>query len=243
MNIRKMILFSTAMLATAACQVAVEDGENQAANSVETNSSQAAAEPQQDIWEKPQAIASARELAAASASEEERQQARRQGLGEYENLRVVVDISDRQLRLFKGDTQLRSHPVAVGTEEWPTPTGEWAFRRVDINPEWNPPKSEQWAQDASAKAPGDPENPMGRARLVYRMPNTVHGTDDLDSLGKASSHGSIRVANEVVISLAEIFLKAGNSWEGQQWFDKMIGNRTKEYQVPLSNHVPITVQE
>lgn len=84
---------------------------------------------------------------------------------------------------------------------------------------------------------------MGRARLVYRMPNTVHGTDDLNSLGKASSHGSIRVANEVVLQLAEMLLKAGGSWEGQQCFQQMTQNRTEEYQMPLEQRIPIKVQE
>jgi murein L,D-transpeptidase YcbB/YkuD len=84
---------------------------------------------------------------------------------------------------------------------------------------------------------------MGRARLVYRMPNTVHGTDDLDSLGKAVSHGSIRVANEVALNLAEMLLKAGDAWEGPQWFEQMVQNRTTEYQIELSDDIPIEVQE
>lgn len=123
------------------------------------------------------------------------------------------------------------------------PTGEWEFHRVDLNPEWVPPKSEEWAKDEKTAAPGSPDNPMGRARLVYRMPNTVHGTDDLNSLGKASSHGSISVANEVVLQLAETLLKAGVSWEGPQWFQQMTQNRTEEYQIKLEQRVPIKVQE
>jgi len=114
---------------------------------------------------------------------------------------------------------------------------------VDLNPEWNPPKSEEWAEDEKVQAPGSPDNPMGRARLVYRMPNTVHGTEDSQSLGKASSHGSIRVANDVVLQLAELLLKAGGSWEGPKWFQQMTENRTEEHQVPLEQRIPIKVQE
>lgn len=162
---------------------------------------------------------------------------------ELQNLEVLVDISDREVRLMNGDQVMERHPVAVGTEKWPTPTGSWDFHRVDMNPEWVPPKSEEWAKDEETKAPGAPDNPMGRARLVYRMPNTIHGTDDLNSLGKASSHGSIRVANEVVVQLAEKLLKAGGAWEGDQWFQQMTQNRTEEYQVNLPDPVPIKVQE
>lgn len=162
---------------------------------------------------------------------------------ELQNLRFLVDISDRELRLLNGDQLMGRHPVAVGTEKWPTPTGSWEIHQVDLNPEWVPPKSEEWAEDREKKAPGAPDNPMGRARLVYRMPNTIHGTDNLNSLGKSASHGSIRVANDVVVQLAELLLKAGGSWEGDQWFRQMTQNRNQEHQIKLSDPVPIVVQD
>lgn len=190
-----------------------------------------------------QAHERARQLALRSGSEAQRAQARQQGQRQLQGLRFEVDISDRKIRMFQNDQLKATHDVAVGTEKWPTPTGEWEFHRVDLNPEWVPPKSEEWAKDEKRAAPGSPDNPMGRARLVYRMPNTVHGTDDLNSLGKASSHGSIRVANEVVLQLAEVLLKAGGAWEGPQWFQQMTQNRTEEYQIKLDQRIPIKVQE
>ena len=109
-----------------------------------------------------------------------------------------------------------------GIDYWPK---DAAIIQVDINPEWVPPKSEEWAEDEETKAPGAADNPMGRARLVYRMPNTIHGTDDMASLGTATSHGSIRVANPVALKLAEVFLKAGGAWDGDQWFQQMVQNQ------------------
>jgi lipoprotein-anchoring transpeptidase ErfK/SrfK len=169
-------------------------------------------------------------------------QIRMQAIQEMQQFRFLVDISDRELRIFEGDQLVRTHDVAVGTSEWPTPTGEWRIHRVDINPEWMPP-AEEWAEDEERKAPGDPENPMGKARLVYRSPNSIHGTEDLASLGKAASHGSIRVANEVVVQLAEMLLKAGGSWDGPDWFQQMIQNETEEFQIKLEQPVPIRVQD
>ena len=231
-----------------ACDVSVntEDADagasqvNQAAQPVES-----AQTTQPDPIEQYNAEAEtrARQLALRAGAEQQRAQERQQARQQLQNLRFEVDISDRKLRAFTGDQLTATHDVAVGTKEWPTPTGSWEFHRVDLNPEWNPPKSEEWAEDAEQQAPGSEDNPMGRARLVYRMPNTVHGTNDLNSLGKASSHGSIRVANEVVLQIAEMLLKAGNSWEGQQWFQQMTQNRTEEYQVKLEQRIPIKVQE
>lgn len=234
-----MLAAGAALIGLAACEVRTKESEPAAneVNQVETVEAQPMDQPN------PDAVRRANELALMFGSDQLRAEARQNAARELENLRAVVDISDRKIRLFKGDQMMEEHDVAVGTKEWPTPTGEWQFHRVDINPEWVPPKSEEWAEDAETKGPGDPENPMGRARLVYRMPNTVHGTDDLNSLGKASSHGSIRVANEVVLRLAEMLLKAGNSWNGQQWFKKMTENRDKEYMVELEKKIPIKVQE
>lgn len=238
--IGRSLLAACALLVASACEFRTVSEDTDDANQAAQNE---AGTLQTDPYAaNPQAIARARQIAAA-ISEAERARLRQQGRAELQNLRFVVDISDRELRLMHGDRTVRTHPAAVGSERWPTPTGSWEFHRVDINPEWNPPKSEEWAKDETRKGPGDPENPMGRARLVYRMPNTVHGTDDLNSLGKAVSHGSIRVANEVALDLAEMLLKAGGAWEGPQWFRQMTENRTTEYQVELATDVPITVQD
>lgn len=212
---------AAALLLASACEVTVNEG-NEAAPANET------AAPQQT----PEEIQRQAQL----------QQMRDQARQEVGELKFLVDLSDRELRLMQGDQVMRTHQVAVGTEEWPTPTGSWELHRVDINPEWIPPKEEEWAEDEERKAPGDPENPMGKARLVYKMPNTIHGTDELNSLGKASSHGSIRVANEVVVQLAEMLLKAGGAWEGPQWFQQMLQNETREYGIDLPQPVPIEVQ-
>lgn len=204
---------------------------------------QAQAQPRPMEGFNEEAAERARQLALRSGTEQQRSQTREQSRNELQGLRVEVDLSDRKLRIFQADRLTATYDVAVGTEEWPTPTGSWEFHRVDLNPEWNPPKDEDWAKDEEQQAPGSADNPMGRARLVYRMPNTVHGTDDLNSLGKASSHGSIRVANEVVLKLAETLLKAGGSYDGPQWFQQMKNNRTEEYQVPLEQRIPIKVKE
>lgn len=231
-----------------ACEVSVnkddaDAGANEVVQTIDPNASVQATQPDPIEQFNPEAEARARQMALQAGAEQQRAQARQQMRQELQNIRFEVDISDRKLRVFQGDQVKATHDVAVGTKKWPTPTGSWEFHRVDLNPEWNPPKSEEWAEDEKQQAPGSADNPMGRARLVYRMPNTVHGTKDLNSLGKASSHGSIRVANEVVLQLAEMLLKAGGSWEGQQWFQQMTQNRTEEYQVKLEQRIPIKVQE
>lgn len=242
MNYSKTFSAGLLLFALSACEVTVNGNDaNADANDANAVAQANQADPVEQF--NPQAYERAQQLALRAGTDQQRAQARQQARQEMQNLRFEVDISDRKLRMFQGNQLKATHDVAVGTEKWPTPTGSWEFHRVDINPEWIPPKSEEWAKDETRKAPGAADNPMGRARLVYRMPNTVHGTDDLNSLGKASSHGSIRVANEVVLKLAEALLRAGGAWEGPQWFQQMTQNRTEEYQIPLEQRIPIKVQE
>ena len=245
MNIGKHAIAACVLLSAAACDLNVDWGnDTDGDQSAESQSPEAAAQTEAAAQEQvnQQSIARARALAQGHGSESERARMRQQSHAAMQDLRLVVDQSDRELRIYRGDRLLRTHDVAVGTEKNPTPIGEFAFHRVDINPRWVPPSSE-WAEDREPKPPGHPDNPMGRARLVYKMPYTIHGTDDLGSLGKAVSHGSIRLANEHVIPLAETLLKAGNSWEGPQWFRKMVESRNEEYQIQLEQQVPLKIQQ
>jgi lipoprotein-anchoring transpeptidase ErfK/SrfK len=154
----------------------------------------------------------------------------------------IVDKSDRKVRVYRNGRLFREHAVAIGAPAFQTPSGRWAFGRVDLNPEWIPP-DRLWAAGEPRRPPGHPQNPMGRARLVFDLPYTIHGTDDLASLGTAASHGSIRVANRDAIPLAELLLRAGGAWRGQPWFDAMVQNRTTEYEIALPYPIDIEVRE
>lgn len=125
-------------------------------------------------------------------------------------LRLEVNLAARELRVFRNDHPVATHPVAVGSEEWPTPIGEWTIGQVIWNPRWIPP-AEAWAKDEEQKEPGAADNPLGRAQLVYRAPNSIHGTNEPASLGKAVSHGSIRVSNDVAVQLARQVMEAGGA--------------------------------
>lgn len=154
----------------------------------------------------------------------------------------TVDRSERKVYVRRGGETIRVHDVAVGKAGHATPLGSWEFHQVDINPDWTPPDSD-WARDSSWTAPGAPDNPMGRARLIFNRPYTIHGTDAHDSLGKAASHGSIRIANEHAIELAELLLREGGAWQGRDWFQAMIDRPTEMFEIPLERRIPIEVVE
>lgn len=157
------------------------------------------------------------------------------------DLRLEVDLDARELYVHRGGERVETHPVAVGSEEWPTPTGEWTIGQVVWNPRWIPPE-EEWAEDEEVKEPGDPENPLGRAQLVYSPPNTVHGTNDESSLGQAVSHGSLRVSNQVAMDLARQVMEAGGAGKDEEWYRTARENRSERRLVNIPNPVPIRVR-
>jgi lipoprotein-anchoring transpeptidase ErfK/SrfK len=156
------------------------------------------------------------------------------------DLRLEVNVAERELYVYRNDQRIATHPVAVGTSEWPTQTGEWTIGQVVWNPRWTPPE-EEWAKDEEVKEPGDPENPLGHAQLVYDAPRSIHGTNEPESLGKAESHGSIRIANSVAVELARMVMESGGAGKDDAWYQNVRSNRKERVEVAIPNPIPIRV--
>lgn len=156
------------------------------------------------------------------------------------DMRLEVDVTARRLHVFRGDTRTASYPVAVGSAEWPTRTGQWAVEQVVFNPEWIPP-DESWAEERERKAPGARDNPLGRAQLIYDPPRTIHGTDQPSSIGKAVSHGSIRMDNRTITQLAREVMEVTGAGKDEAWYREAAAKRTEKRVVDLPKVVPIRV--
>ena len=82
-----------------------------------------------------------------------------------------------------------------------TPAGLYAIQNKAVDPVWNVPNSD-WAGDLAGKAiPPGPENPLKARWMGIYAGAGIHGTDALDSLGSAASHGCVRMAVPDVIDL------------------------------------------
>jgi murein L,D-transpeptidase YcbB/YkuD len=159
-----------------------------------------------------------------------------------ERLRLEIDQSARELHVYLDGERIATHEIAVGEEEYPTPTGEFAIHQVDWNPDWTPPDSD-WSADREFKEPGDPDNPMGRARLSYEGAYSIHGTEALESLGTAASHGSVRVANEVAMELARLVMEYGGAAREESWYAEARANPTEMREVRIPTPVPLVIYE
>lgn len=158
-------------------------------------------------------------------------------------VRLVVDLSDRQLSVVQGDEVERTYSVAIGKPAHPTPQGEFRIRRIIWNPRWVPPDA-SWARGKRARGPGDPRNPMGRVKMFFKEPDYyVHGTHQEDSLGQAESHGCIRMRNADVIDLAKIVMEHGGENREPGWFQRVVNRVTHTQDVRLSAPVRFEVRD
>ncbi|HET6764754.1 MAG TPA: L,D-transpeptidase [Longimicrobiaceae bacterium] len=156
-------------------------------------------------------------------------------------LRLEVNIARRRLYVYRGDERIESHPIAVGTKSWPTQTGSWTVGQVVWNPRWIPPREQSWAEDREGKEPGAPDNPLGRAQLVYDAPRSIHGTNVPETLGTAASHGSIRIANRDAIHLAKLVMEEGGAGKDPAWYKRVQSNRKQRVNVGIPHPIPIRV--
>ena len=153
---------------------------------------------------------------------------------------LEVSLSDRQLRVLQEGTLLRSYPVAIGKDKYPTPKGTFSIGRIVWNPRWVPPKA-PWAKGKTAKEPGDPDNPMGKVKLFFKEPDYyIHGTQAEESLGQAASHGCVRMANSDVVEVAQLVMEHAGEGRPQSWFQRIL-NLVRPHEVLLPNRVPIAI--
>lgn len=114
-------------------------------------------------------------------------------------LRITIDLSDRRLTLYRGDTVLHTYPVAVGREGWQTPTGEFEVRQMVQDPTWMNPFTREVIDG------GHPRNPLGRYWIGFWTDGTnwvgMHGTPNPETVGTAASHGCIRLYNDDIQAL------------------------------------------
>lgn len=122
---------------------------------------------------------------------------------------LVLDRRQRRLLVFEGGQERRRFPVGVGRPGWETPVGRFSVIELAVNPTWEHPAT-------GRRVPPGPANPLGSRwigfhrdckgrvgfngteHLVVRgcVSAGFHGTPQRDSVGRAVSHGCVRLLDE-----------------------------------------------
>lgn len=130
---------------------------------------------------------------------------------------LVLDRRRRQLLVLRDGSEQRRYPVAIGRPGWETPVGRFAVQELVKQPIWVHPASGQ-------RVPPGPANPLGsrwigffedctprrgfngQSQAVVRGCASAgfHGTPQRSSVGRAISHGCVRLLDEHIRELFEL---------------------------------------
>lgn len=117
-----------------------------------------------------------------------------------QGVKVVVDKSDEVLRVLDKDGKLVAQFMAtMGSSHDPLPIGKWTIKGASYNPPFHYNPDLFWDAKDSAKAaklPAGPNGPVGVIWLDLSKPHYgIHGTPTPETIGRAESHGCIRLTN------------------------------------------------
>lgn len=123
------------------------------------------------------------------------------GSVEPENIKAVeltLSLSKRSLEVRSPSSIPVVYEVAVGHDDWQTPTGKFSILSKLENPAWQHPLTQE-------EIPPGPGNPLGTHWLGFWTDGQAqigfHGTDQEDLIGQAVSHGCVRMRNQDIQAL------------------------------------------
>jgi lipoprotein-anchoring transpeptidase ErfK/SrfK len=118
---------------------------------------------------------------------------------------LTISRGQKRLRLYRGLELAKVYVIAVGQAGYDTPAGLHRIRSKAVNPAWHVPERAWAGEIAGTIVPsGSPDNPIKARWMEFHDGAGIHGTDDLASLGRAASHGCIRMSIPDVTELYEI---------------------------------------
>lgn len=121
--------------------------------------------------------------------------------------KLVVTKSEFALDvLTASDEFVKRYPVGIGRIPGKTREGRYTINTKQIGPRWRDPNSGKWL------TPDDPDYPLGTRWLGLGLPGEkdsrtglgIHGTNEPETVGTASSLGCVRMRNEDVNELYDL---------------------------------------
>lgn len=123
--------------------------------------------------------------------------------------KIVVDKSEGVLKVLGADNKLLAQfPATMGSSKDPLPIGKWKIQGASRNPDFHYNPTLFWDvsdnKEAQKLKPG-PNSPVGVVWLDLNKPHYgIHGTSEPHTIGRAESHGCIRLTNWDAARLAQM---------------------------------------
>lgn len=121
--------------------------------------------------------------------------------GQYPYL-IKVDRANFELQFYKDLRLVETYTIAIGQVGFDTPAGLYHIQNKAVDPAWHVP-DKSWAGELAGQVipGGAANNPLKERWMGIYDGAGIHGTDEVDSLGTAASHGCIRMDIPDVIEL------------------------------------------
>jgi lipoprotein-anchoring transpeptidase ErfK/SrfK len=127
---------------------------------------------------------------------------------------VKIDTKTNMLGVFETEKLMAAYPVTVGSQHTASPIGDWKVMHIAKMPTFRYDKEMLQHGERSGNfymLPPGPRNPVGVMWIALNKKGIgIHGTNEPDSIGRAVSHGCIRLTNWDVARLATK-IKRGDS--------------------------------
>lgn len=156
-------------------------------------------------------------------------------------LRIDINIPENRLRLYDGDSLVKTYRVSVGLPGHDTPDGQFTIDHAEWNPWWRPPQGREWTKDAVVTPPGR-DNPMGRVKLFFAPYYYIHGSPHVSDLGTAASHGCVRMMNNDVVELARTIHARNAGSVGTQEITRLLAHPSQNRASRIGVPVPLTIR-
>lgn len=119
---------------------------------------------------------------------------------------VKVDTKMNMLGVYEGEKLVAAYPVTIGSAQTASPIGEWKVRGVAKMPRYRYDERMLKHGERSNKfqmlQPG-PNSPVGVIWIALNKKGIgLHGTAEPETIGRAASHGCVRLANWDIVRLA-----------------------------------------
>jgi lipoprotein-anchoring transpeptidase ErfK/SrfK len=118
---------------------------------------------------------------------------------EFSKRVIKIDTRYRMLDVYDGDKIVCSYPITPGSTRLPAPIGTWKIVGIATLPwfRWDEAMLEHgFRSDNYFNIPPGPRNPVGILWMgLNKRGIGIHGTNSPNTIGRAASHGCIRLAN------------------------------------------------
>jgi lipoprotein-anchoring transpeptidase ErfK/SrfK len=121
---------------------------------------------------------------------------------------IYVNTRDKTLDLYDGPRLVAFFPITPGSKSLPAPPGIWNIVGLVTLPEfrWDEEMLMHGKRSANAfQIPSGPRNPVGVLWCALNKTGIgIHGTNVPETIGRAGSHGCIRLANWDAIRFSKL---------------------------------------